>query len=124
MVILKISCVFFLCLSFVFYLPDNETIEPPYTYYSYTITLVKLTRAKPAFRRRLLYWVAYLILPIVQWGLQRLEPLIASDNWNLQPPLELWQDPLVKEYEQIFNSFDFSVLPVPKRGPKRNTLEV
>ena len=122
--LLKISCVFFLCLSFVFSLPDNETIEAPYTYYSSTITLVKLKRAKPAFRRRLLYWAAYLILPIVRWGLQRLEPLITSDNWNLQPPLETWQDPLVKEYEEIFNSIDFSVLPLPTRGPKRNTLGV
>jgi hypothetical protein len=47
-----------------------------------------------------------------------------SGNWNLQPPIDLWKDPLVKEYEEIFRHFDFSVLPVPKRGPKRNTLEV
>jgi hypothetical protein len=47
-----------------------------------------------------------------------------SGNWNLQPPVELWKAPLVKEYEEIFTFLDFSGLPVPKRGPKRNTLEV
>lgn len=124
MVILKISCVFLLCLSFVFYLPNNETIEPTHAEYYYTVTVVKVKRAKLAFRRYLLYWTAFFILPIVFWGLKRVEPLIQSSNWAVQPPLEAWQDPLVKEYEQIFNFFDFSVLPVPKCGPKRNTLEV
>jgi hypothetical protein len=64
------------------------------------------------------------VLPILLWALQHLEPVMYSGNWNLQPPLELWKDPLVKEYEEIFRHFDFSVLPVPQRGPKRNTLEV
>jgi hypothetical protein len=53
-----------------------------------------------------------------------LEPLIHSAHGNLQPPIELWQDPLVKEYKEIFRHFDFSVLPVPKPGPKKNTLAV
>jgi hypothetical protein len=53
-----------------------------------------------------------------------MEPLIISSNWNVQAPLEVWQDPLVKEYEIIFSYLDFSVLPRPKRGPKKNTLEV
>jgi hypothetical protein len=47
-----------------------------------------------------------------------------AGNWDLQPPLAIWTDPLVKEYEHIFKFFDFSALPTPKRGPKRNTLEV
>jgi hypothetical protein len=60
----------------------------------------------------------------VHWVLQRLEPLIISDNWNLQPPLGLWKDPKVQEYEEIFWYFDFSGLPRPKCGPKKNTSEV
>lgn len=122
MVILKISCAVLLSLSLIFYLSDNWAIEPFWFSYSYSYTVVK--RTTPSFKRRLVHWMASLILPLVRWGLQRLEPLIITVDWNLQPPIELWQDPLVKEYEEIFRHFDFSVLPVPKRGPKRNTLEV
>jgi hypothetical protein len=64
------------------------------------------------------------VLPVILWALQPMESLMKSGNWNLQPPLEIWKDPLVKEYEEIFKFFDFSVLPVPKHGPKRNTLRV
>ena len=116
MLIVKISCVFFLCLSLLFYLSDNWAIDPFWFSPSYSYILVKKTQ--PSFKRRLVHWIASLILPLVRWGLQRLEPLIITGDWNLQPPIEVWQDPLVKEYEEIFKSIDFSVLPVPKRGPK------
>jgi hypothetical protein len=124
MLLVKISCVVVLSLSVVFHLSNNDNwaIEPPNFSYSYSCTIVK--RAKPRFRRRLLQWTAFLVFPLVCWVLQRLEALIHSAHGNLQPPIELWQDPLVKEYVEIFRHFDFSVLPVPKRGPKRNTLEV
>ncbi len=130
MCIVKISCVVLLTLSFLFYLSDSDNwaLEPwwfPYSA-SYSCTVVKKTTL--TFRRRLLHWTALLIvpriLPLICWLLRRLEPLIKSGNWNVQAPLEAWQDPLVKEYEELFSSFDFSVLPVPKRGPKRNTLKV
>lgn len=97
-------------------------MEPFWFSYSYSYTVVK--RAKPSFKRRLLHWTASLMLPLVRWVLQCLEPLIISDNWNIQPPLELWKDPKVQEYEDIFRYFDFSGLPRPKRGPKKNTPEV
>ena len=124
MLILKISCVVLLCLSVVFHLSnnDNGAIEPPNFSYFYSCTVVK--RAKPSFRRRLLQWAAFLVFPLVCWVLQRLEVIINSAHGNLLPPIELWQDPLVKEYEEIFKYFNFSVLPVPKPGPKKNTLEV
>ena len=122
MLIVKISCVVFLCLSLLFYLSDNRAIEPCWFSYSYSYTVIKKTR--PSFKWRLVQWTAFLVLPLILWVLQHLEPLMNSGNWNLQPPIELWKDPLVKEYEQLFRHFDFSVLPVPKRGPKRNTLHV
>ena len=122
MLMVKISCVFFLCLSLIFYLSDNQAIEPCWFSYGYAYTVIKRTR--PSFKWRLVQWTAFLVLPVILWGLHYLEPLMNSGNWNLQPPLELWQDPLVKKYEQIFKYVDFSVLPTPKRGPKRNTLEV
>jgi hypothetical protein len=120
MTILKISCVVFLSLTLVFYLSDNWAIAPFHFSYSYTV----VKRTKPSFRKRLVQWTAFLVLPLVRWVLRRLAPLINSGNGNVQPPLDAWQDPLVKEYEEIFQYVDFSVLPVPKRGPKRNTLEV
>jgi hypothetical protein len=128
--IVKISCVVFLTLSFVLSLSDtdNWALEPWWfpSSASYSCTVVK--RPTLTFRRRLLQWTALLIVPIILpllcWLLRRLEPLIISANWNVQAPLEAWQDPLVKKYEDIFNVFDFSGLPGPKRGPKRNTLDV
>ena len=122
MVIIKTSCIFLLSLSLIFYLSDNWAIEPFWCSSSYSYTVVK--RAKLAFRRRLLHWTASLVLPLVRWLLQRLEPLIISGNWNVQPPLEVWKDPKVQEYEDIFRYFDFSGLPRPKRGPKKNTSAV
>jgi hypothetical protein len=122
MLIVKISCVFFLGLSVICYLSDNQAIAPCWFSYSSSYTVIRRTR--PRFKWRLVHWTAFLVLPILLWGLQYLEPLMKSGNWNLQPPLNLWKDPLVKEYEEIFRHFDFSVLPTPKRGPKRNTLEV
>jgi len=122
MLILKIPCIFLLCLSLAFYLSANCSIEPYWFSHSYSYTVVK--RTQPNFKWRLLQWTALLVLPIIIWILLPLEPLMKSGNWNLQPPLEIWTDPLVKEYEHIFSFFDFSVLPHPKRGPKRNTLEV
>jgi hypothetical protein len=49
---------------------------------------------------------------------------MTAGQWHLRSPLSLWEDPLVQEYEAIFAYLDFSVLPIPKRGPKRNTLDV
>jgi hypothetical protein len=81
-------------------------------------------RPRLTFRWRLLRWTAGVVLPLLLWGLQHLEPLMAAGQWHLRAPLTLWEDPLVKDYETIFASLDFSVLPIPKRGPKRNTLDV
>ena len=122
MLIVKISCAIFLCLSVLCYLSDNWAIEPWWGVPSYSSTVVK--RPRLSLTWRLVQWTAFLVLPLLLWSLQLLEPLMNSGNWNLQPPIELWQDPLVTDYAEIFTCIDFSVLPVPKRGPKRNTLEV
>jgi hypothetical protein len=120
--ILKIFCVCFLCLAFVLSRSDTWAIEPWWFPYSYSTTVVKRTR--PSFTWRLVRWAAFLVLPLLLWVLQPLKPVMNSGQWHLQPPVELWEDPLVKAYEEIFTFIDFSVLPVPTRGPKRNTLEV
>jgi hypothetical protein len=122
MCIVKIFWVVFLSVTFVLYCSDTWAREPLWFSYSSSYTVVK--RTQPSFKRRLMQWTAWLIFSLLCWGLHRLEPLIASDIGYLQPPLDAWQDPLVKDYEQIFEYFDFSVLPVPKRGPKRNTFAV
>ena len=122
MLIIKISCVFFLCLAFVCDVSDDQALEPSWLSSSSSYTVIKRTR--PSLKWRLIQWTAFLVLPVLLWGLQHLEPLMHSSHWNLLPPLALWEDPLVKEYEEIFTYFDFSVLPMPKRGPKRTTLDV
>lgn len=94
MLIVKISCVFFLSLLLIFYLSDNRAIEPCWFSYSCSYTVIKRTRA--SFKWRLVQWAALLVLPVILWVLQHLEPLMNSGNWDLQPPIELWQDPLEK----------------------------
>jgi hypothetical protein len=122
MLIIKTCSVVFLCLSLLVYLSDNWAMEPFWLSRSYSYTVIK--RTQPNFKWRLVQWTAFLVLPGLLWVLQHLEPLMTAGDWKLQPPVERWKDPLVKEDEQIFRFIDFSGLPVPKRGPKRNPLEV
>lgn len=128
----RISCVVLLCLVFVCYvvsvfsLSENDTwaLEPWWFPYSHSLSYTVVKTPTMTFRGRLLQWTAFLMFPLVRWLLRRLEPLLMSGNCTVQPLLDTRQDPFVNEYEAIFRYFDFSVLPVPRRGPKRNTLEV
>ena len=122
MLITKRVCVCLLCLAVMWYLSDTRAIEPSWPPASVSCTVVK--RPRLTFRWWLIRWTARVVLPILLWGLQHLEPLMTTGQWHLRSPLTLWEDPLVKEYEAIFACLDFSVLPIPERGPKRNTLEV
>jgi hypothetical protein len=122
MYLVKMFCIVILSASFICYLANDGAIEPLRALEFSTFTVVK--RVTPTLRSWLLPLLAFLVLPLVGWGLHLLEPLMHSHNWHVQPPLALWEDPFVQEYEAIFSYFDFSVLPVPTSGPKRNTLAV
>ncbi len=86
MFVLKIFCVVLLSISLLLYLSDNQTIAPCCCSYSSTFTVIK--RAIPRFGSCLTHLVAALVLPLGFWCLHRLEPLLNSGRWKIEPPVE------------------------------------